>query len=844
MYILGCFLWLVCGAAYADTGQLRTVQNDRELKAWLENMVWHHGYSIKEIGQVVGMAGPEVKVKLKEFNISPGNRPKRPLDKMFVLPYPGGRHPRIGFLEGAIEPQRETKLSIFAPWDQHSYSVLDVPEAIWSNLGLTYLAHTHIDTIWTKQNIELKQLEWERTEQGQYQLVRTLPNGIEFGVKVQPLKNHLRMKMWLTNGTDQPLSDLRVQNCVMLKSMAGFDQLNNENKIFRDGYAVAFSGKQSSKSAKWIISSWDPLDRAWGNQKCPCLHSDPKFPDCEPGETQWLRGWFSFYEGNNLDAELERIESTGWRTHPLHHATGNLVGKVVDADSGVPVPCRLYVQSLEDQSWHFATSTAVAGSAVKYDKQLGKSASIERHTTLSAHGFQLDVPPGRYRIRAQRGKETLPDETVIEVTDTRANVILKLQRFADMASRGWYSGDTHVHRAMEELPNAVLAEDLNVALPLSFWVRDSTELPAQSGPKLESTAIQVDATHLIYPINTEYEIFSVDGKRHTQGAVFVLNHTQPLTMPAPPVRRIAAEARRQGAILDLDKHSWNWSAMIVPIMKVDLFELSNNHHWRTNFGFPKWTLENSPPNWPEIETTETGFTERGWTEFGFQTYYAFLNCGYRMRVSAGTASGVHPVPLGHGRVYVHLGTEAGNAFSHQKWMEQLNRGHSFVTQGPLMDLKFNGELPGKTWNALPEEGHITISGTIESVQPLHSIQVVNNGVATGVVTESEQTALGNYITSIEVQVPVNGTCWLALRCFETAEDNAPQGKVVFAHTNPVFVDVAGQPLQPRQRDVRYFLKRINAELDRNRGILSEEAMAEFQEAKEIYERLMARTMAK
>ena len=70
-----------------------------------------------------------------------------------MLPYPGGRHPRIGFLEGAIDPQRETKLSVFTPWHDSSYVVADVPEAIWSNLGLTYLAHTHIPTIWTAQKI-------------------------------------------------------------------------------------------------------------------------------------------------------------------------------------------------------------------------------------------------------------------------------------------------------------------------------------------------------------------------------------------------------------------------------------------------------------------------------------------------------------------------------------------------------------------------------------------------------------------------------------------------------------------------------------------------------------------
>ena len=34
--------------------------------------------------------------------------------------------------------------------------------------------------------------------------------------------------------------------------------------------------------------------------------------------------------------------------------------------------------------------------------------------------------------------------------------------------------------------------------------------------------------------------------------------------------------------------------MIVPLMKVDLFELANNHCWRTQFGFPAWTVDAAP----------------------------------------------------------------------------------------------------------------------------------------------------------------------------------------------------------------------------------------------------------
>lgn len=303
------------GESDAIDSQTRKVDDEAELRYWLENMLWHHRYTVAEAAQVTGLDAQTLEVLIQRYQLKAELRPQRPTDRLFVLPYPGGRHPRIGFLDGAVDPQRETKLSVFSPWDANSYAVLDVPEAIWSNLGLTYLAHTHVPTVWSRENIDLPRQEWARLPDGAFESVRVLPNGIEFGVKVIPLAAQLRMKMWLTNGSQQPLSDLRVQNCVMLKGMAGFEAQHNDYKIFRNGYAVAGSEDRQ----RWIISAWDPNHRCWGNAPCPCLHSDPKFDDCPVGETKFLRGWFSFYEGTDIDGELERIEASGWRQHPLHH---------------------------------------------------------------------------------------------------------------------------------------------------------------------------------------------------------------------------------------------------------------------------------------------------------------------------------------------------------------------------------------------------------------------------------------------------------------------------------------------------------------------------------------------
>ena len=149
---------LVC-TAEVKLPDSRRPANDDELRYWLQNMVWHHRFSVGEIHEATGLSESEIAAASQRFDVRAETRPRREQDsRLLVLPYPGGRHPRIGFLDGAVHPQRETKVSVFAPWDDASYVVVDVPEALWSNLGLTYLAHTHVPTVWSKQNIELPKL--------------------------------------------------------------------------------------------------------------------------------------------------------------------------------------------------------------------------------------------------------------------------------------------------------------------------------------------------------------------------------------------------------------------------------------------------------------------------------------------------------------------------------------------------------------------------------------------------------------------------------------------------------------------------------------------------------------
>jgi hypothetical protein len=291
-------LLFLLGVIFVRAEQARPVASAEELHFWLRNMATHR-YAVGEMSEVLALPQSEMTNALRRFGIVPFPSS----NALLVLPYPGGRHPRIGFLDGAVDPQRETKISVFTPWDPASYVVVDVPEAIFSNLGLIYLAHTHVPTVWSAKNVSLPALEWKRHADGSLESERTLPNQIAFGARIKPGTNAVLMELWLRNGTDQPLSGLRVQNCVMLKAAAGFNQQTNANKVFADPFVAC--GSPDGK--RWIITAWDHLHRTWANPPVPCIHSDPKFPDCAPATTVRVRGMLSFYEGTNIHAEFKRL---------------------------------------------------------------------------------------------------------------------------------------------------------------------------------------------------------------------------------------------------------------------------------------------------------------------------------------------------------------------------------------------------------------------------------------------------------------------------------------------------------------------------------------------------------
>jgi hypothetical protein len=235
--------------------------------------------------------------------------------------------------------------------------------------------------------------------------------------------------------------------------------------------------------------------------------------------------------------------------------------------------------------------------------------------------------------------------------------------------------------------------------------------------------------------------------------------------------------------------------------------------WRTEFGFKQWS--GPAPGWafPDgKERREGGLYE--WTEFTHRIYWALLNCGLHIQPTAGTASGVHPVPPGHGRVYVHV----PEGFSYEGWIKGLAAGRSFVTTGPMLRLEITErEITGSVCYRDDATLEVIVNGRISNTIPLED----RSGSGTGIESK------------VKISLTEQGTRWVAVRVWEGKDRR-------FAHTAPVWFEVPGQPLRLRREEAEWLASRVRAEIERSRDLLPAEAIAEYEQALQFYEAAVKR----
>jgi hypothetical protein len=268
---------------------------------WLE-VCAAHGFTPVEAAMATGREAPDI--ARMQPRLHP---PKKPADRFLVLPYPGGRHVRRSMLDHDVDLHRGSLCTVFLP--SGGYVVLTVPDAVWCENELVYLAHTRESTRWDKRGVTLERIDWTRGEGNILTCRRVLPDGLEYSVRVAPAADGAWMEVRLRNGTDRTHSGLSAEVGALLKEATGFNRQTSQNKLKVPEAGVCAVGSEDGK--RWIALAFENNPRLWDNAPSPSIHADPRFPDLAPGQEAVAYGRLFVYEGRDLEGEVYRRAASG-----------------------------------------------------------------------------------------------------------------------------------------------------------------------------------------------------------------------------------------------------------------------------------------------------------------------------------------------------------------------------------------------------------------------------------------------------------------------------------------------------------------------------------------------------
>jgi TolB protein len=437
------------------------------------------------------------------------------------------------------------------------------------------------------------------------------------------------------------------------------------------------------------------------------------------------------------------------------------------------------------------------------------------------HGDQMDffaertaevvVPAGSYHIHAYHGPEYRMADLQVEVPAAKTtSVKVELQRWTDPQSRGWYSGENHIHanygyghwyNTPREMRVLIEAEALNVA---NFVVANSDTDGVFDREFFRGRPDPYSGERNILYWNEEFRAtfwghMTLINLKQLVEPVFTgfLDTTNP--WDAPTNSDVADHTHVQGGHVNYthpasnpkDPYLGAYSAKSVPmdvaLGKIDSIDIN-------------WSYEPTLSLW-----------------------YRLLNCGFRLPASAGTDCFLNRIASrlpGSDRAYVKI---EGN-FSYDGWVKGLKAGRSFVTNGPILEF-----TPGEI-RRLAAPGEIPVKASATSLVPLDRVEVVMNGavVAQGAIAADKLSA------TIDERIKVERSSWIGVRAFA--------GRLQ-AHSSPIYVEVAGQR-QHSQADAEFFLAwidRLEAQLNKRDRVPSAELKkhveGQLNAAREVYRKL-------
>jgi hypothetical protein len=416
-----------------------------------------------------------------------------------------------------------------------------------------------------------------------------------------------------------------------------------------------------------------------------------------------------------------------------------------------------------------------------------------------AGSFQLLVPREKLRVEAFQGLETALATREVDLSGGGgAQLDIPLVRFVRAGARGLASGNTHLHlmawdRARVEtyLRDATAADQIDFAW-VSHLLRFDSDTPYTTNElsRADLEALSTPSTRFGFGAELRHNFgeYSIG-----YGHVLLLGLVRPLDAvsigpvlagtpeDAPGLVGAIAEAKGQGA-------SAIWA------------HGSNGYE-----DLPSWLLGRL-----DAQNLYDGAAPDEVLKGDHATYarvfYPLLDVGLHVPFSTGTDWFIGDLA----RVYVPLPGERTTA----AFLAQLRAGHSFITNGPLLDFAVGEAGPGGVV-ALAAPGPVPVRASAIGRANFGALEVIAGG---RVVARAEARAVGDhYEAEIAEDVALAEPTWLAARA-APGEATSEFGKPLFAHSSAVTVVIAGE--RPFRSDVA---RALVLEMDWNARAIREKA---------------------
>jgi putative heme-binding domain-containing protein len=449
--------------------------------------------------------------------------------------------------------------------------------------------------------------------------------------------------------------------------------------------------------------------------------------------------------------------------------------------NNAPAAARVSILGSDDKPY------APVGAAVRKTKR-------EESYFYADGSFDVTLPRGGARLNVSGGIEAIPQAVIVD-TDGAAELTVHVQPWIDMAARGWYSGDSHVHLHTGgpievTVANALVAAraegvnyvNLCVSNNVGDDIRDANLITGKPHAASTDRQLLVFGEEMRSMIYGHMQFFGIKNLVEPQYTGF---DETPNYLDFPANYVMAAEAVRQGGVVTYGH----------PMFAGQPFPF-DAELTKTNAAARELPIDAVLGVVHAIDLMSYNSDE----DLSTELWYRLLNCGLKLSACVGTDALLDrsTEPLGGDRVYV----KTAGPLTMQSWLEGLKNGRSFVTNGPIPTIEINGKGPGETFE-LADAGKVRIAVMVESYVPYNKIEVIVNGKVAAHDEVAAGDAAGLKVRRVDVELPIERSSWIALRV------RGPDHPIIFdgpawAHTSPVYVEVAGQRIASPQ-DAEYFV---------------------------------------